>query len=192
MLSHMKRMRLWTYLFDAPIIAILTYTLFYIFDQPARNLGAYLVAIVCIGIIPLSAWFHMIRHHGDYDGERKVAFLLSAIGYIIGTAVTLVFFRGYHLYVALMLSYMFTFIGLLAINLLHYKASGHAAGIAGPATALTIVFGWVGALSYALLILVAVAKIDVKDHTLGQLCTGAGMTIAMTLLAFTVTGVLRF
>jgi membrane-associated phospholipid phosphatase len=89
-----------------------------------------------------------------------------------------------------MLSYLFTVIALTAVNLLHYKASGHGAGVAGPATALTLLFGWPGALSYLLLILVAVAKIDIKEHTLGQLCTGAGLSVASTLLAFAVTGML--
>lgn len=192
MLSREKRMRLWTYLLDAPVVAIITFAIFYLFDKAAHNLGAFLIETVCVGVIPLSAWFHMIGHHGDYRGERKLAFILSVLGYTIGTVLILLFFRSDRLYLALMLSYMFTVIGLLTINLLHYKASGHAAGIAGPATALTITFGWVGALSYLLLVLVAVAKIDVKDHTLGQLCTGGGMTILMTLLAFTIAGILHF
>jgi hypothetical protein len=93
---------------------------------------------------------------------------------------------------ALMLSYLFTVIGLTVVNLMNYKASGHGSGAAGPATALTIVYGWPGAISFLLLVLVAVAKIDIKEHTLGQLCTGAALSIASTLAAFTVMGLLRF
>jgi hypothetical protein len=52
-------------------------------------------------------------------------------------------------------------------------------------------YGWPGAISFLLLVLVAVAKIDIKEHTLGQLCTGAGLSIASTLAAFAVMGLLR-
>ena len=104
----------------------------------------------------------------------------------------LIFFRESRLNMALMLSYLFTVIGLTVVNLMHYKASGHGSGAAGPATALTIVYGWPGAISFLLLVAVAVAKIDIKEHTLGQLCTGAGLSIASTLAAFAVMGMLRF
>ncbi|MCX6084402.1 MAG: hypothetical protein NT102_05500 [Caldiserica bacterium] len=192
MLTRTKRMRLWTYLLDAPVVAVLTFVLFFLMDKPNRDVGACLTGVVCIGLIPLSAWFHMVRHPGDYKGERKVAFVLSIAGYVIGTIVMVVFFREARLYLALMLSYMFTVVGLVIINLLHYKASGHAAGVSGPATALTIRYGWPGAISYLLLVLVAVAKMNIKEHTLGQLCTGAGLTMASTLAAFAVTGLLHF
>jgi hypothetical protein len=192
MLTRTKRMRLWTYLLDAPVVAALTFVLFFLMDKPNRDVGACLTGVVCIGLIPLSAWFHMVRHPGDYKGERKVAFVLSIVGYVIGTIVMVVFFSEARLYLALMLSYMFTVVGLVIINLLHYKASGHAAGVSGPATALTIRYGWPGAISYLLLVLVAVAKMNIKEHTLGQLCTGAGLTMASTLAAFAVTGLLHF
>jgi len=192
MLSRTKRMRLWTYLLDAPVVAVLTFVFFFLMDKPNRNLGACLTGVVCIGLIPLSAWFHMVHHPGDYKGERKVAFVLSIVGYLIGTIIMVVFFREARLFLALMLSYMFTVVGLVIINLLHYKASGHAAGVSGPATAITIRYGWPGAISYLLLVLVAIAKINIKEHTLGQLCTGAGITIASTVTAFAVTGMLHF
>jgi vacuolar-type H+-ATPase subunit I/STV1 len=134
----------------------------------------------------------MVRHPADFAGERKVGFVLSIAGYVVGTLTMLIFFRDSRLNMALMLSYLFTVVGLTVVNLMHYKASGHGSGAAGPATALTIVYGWLGAISFLLLVAVAVAKIDIKEHTLGQLCTGAGLSIASTLAAFAVMGMLRF
>jgi len=192
MISRTKRMRLWTYLLDPPVLAMLTFLFFYLMKPVERNLGACLTGVVCLGLVPLSAWLHMVRHPGDYKGERKVGFVLSIAGYVAGTLIVLVFFHESRLNVALMLSYLFTVIGLTVVNLMHYKASGHGAGAAGPATALTIMYGWPGAVSYLLLALVALAKISIKEHTLGQLCTGAGITIASTLTAFAITGMLRF
>jgi hypothetical protein len=185
-------MRLWTYLLDPPVLAMLTFLFFYLMKPVERNLGACLTGVICLGLVPLSAWLHMVRHPGDYKGERKVGFVLSIAGYVAGTLIMLVFFHESRLNVALMLSYLFTVIALTVVNLMHYKASGHGAGAAGPATALTIVFGWPGAISYLLLVLVAVAKMDIKEHTLGQLCTGAGLSIASTLATFALMGTLHF
>ncbi|MFZ2414181.1 MAG: hypothetical protein WAW16_08185 [Candidatus Cryosericum sp.] len=192
MLSREKQMRLWTYLLDPPVLAMLTFIFFYLMKPAERNLGACLTGVVCLGLVPLSAWFHMVRHPADFAGERKVGFVLSVAGYVAGTLIMLIFFHKSRLNVALMLSYLFTVIGLSVVNLMHYKASGHGAGAAGPATALTIMYGWLGAVSCLLLVLVAVAKINIKEHTLGQLCTGAGLSIASTLVAFVVTGILHF
>jgi len=191
-LSRKKRMRLWTYLLDPPVLAVLTFILFYLMRPAERNLGACLTGVICLGLIPLSAWFHMLQHPGDYKGERKVGFVLSIAGYVAGTLVMLVFFYKSRLNMALMLSYLFTVVALTIVNLMHYKASGHGAGAAGPATALTIVYGWPGTISFLLLVLVAVAKMDIKEHTLGQLCTGAGLSTASTLAAFALTGALHF
>lgn len=192
MLSREKRMRLWTYLLDPPVLAMLTFLFFYFMKPAERNLGACLTGVICLGLVPLSAWFHMVRHPADFAGERKVGFILSIAGYVVGTLTMLIFFRASRLNMALMLSYLFTVVGLTVVNLMHYKASGHGSGAAGPATALTIVYGWPGAISFLLLVVVAVAKIDIKEHTLGQLCTGAGLSIASTLAAFAVMGMLRF
>lgn len=191
MLTREKRMRLWTYLLDPPVLAILTFVMFYVTEPAERSLGACLTGVTCIGLVPLAAWLYMIRHPGDFHGERRVGFVLSIAGYVAGTLIMVVFFRDRRLDMALMLSYMFTVVGLTLVNLLHYKASGHGAGAAGPAMAFTIMYGWLGTISFALLALVAVAKMDIKDHTLGQLCTGAAIAAVSTIIAFLVMGILR-
>ncbi|MBN2405363.1 MAG: hypothetical protein JXE06_07265 [Coriobacteriia bacterium] len=192
MLTHAKRMRLWTYLFDPPVLAILTFIAFYISEPVERSLGACMVGVVCLGLIPLAAWLYMIWHPGDFRGERRFGFALSIGGYVAGTVIMVVFFRQYRLNMALMLSYMFTVVSLTLVNLLHYKASGHAAGAAGPAIAFAIMYGWLGLPAFLLLIFVALAKIGVKEHTLGQLCAGAASAAVSTIGAFAIMGVLRF
>lgn len=190
MLTEKRRMRLVTFLLDPPVVAILTFILVYAVSPAYRNLGACLTGVLCLGLIPLSAWFYMIRHPGDYAGERKVGFITSLAGYVIGTVVMLVFFRSSRQNLALMLSYLFTVIGLSLVNLLHYKASGHGAGIAGPATALTILYGWPGALAFLLLLVVGKAKVSIKEHSPAQVCVGAGIAVMATLMAFSVARVL--
>lgn len=190
-LTHEKRMQLWTYLFDPPVLAIVTFAAVYIAVPGGRSLGAFLTGTISTGIVPLAAWLHLVQHPGDMHGERRLSFVLCIAGYVAGAIVMAVFFRQYHVYMALMLSYIFTVVGLTVVNLLHYKASGHAAGSTGPATAFTIMFGWRGVISFVVLILVAISKSEVKDHTLGQLFTGASIAAASTLLAFAMMGVVR-
>ena len=190
-LTHEGRMRLWTYLFDPPVLAMLTFAAFYLVVPADRSLGACLTGVISTGLVPLAAWLHLIRHPGDMRGERKLSFVLCIAGYTAGTLIMFTFFRQQHLYIALMLSYVFTVVGLALVNLLHYKASGHAAGATGPATAFTIVFGWLGAASFALLLLVAISKTEVKDHTLGQLCTGAAIAAVSTVTSFAMMGIVR-
>lgn len=187
-----RRMRLWTYLLDPPVLAILTFVVFYSAVPGAHSLGAFLTGVISTGLVPLAGWLHMVRHPGDLRGKRNLSFVLCIAGYAVGMLVMVVFFRQQHIYVALMLSYVLTVAGLAAVNLLHYKASGHAAGVTGPATAFTIMFGWPGAISFALLAVVAVSKMEVKDHTLGQLCAGAAIAAASTIAAFALLGVVRF
>ena len=190
MLTKKSCMRLVTFVLDPPVVAILTFILVYVASPAYRNLGACLTGVLCLGFIPLSAWFYMVRHPGDYAGERKLGFITSIAGYVIGTVVMLIFFRSSRQNLALMLSYLFTVIGLSLVNLLHYKASGHGAGIAGPATALTILYGWPGALAFLLLLVVGKAKVSIKEHSPAQVCVGAGIAIMATLVAFRTTGVL--
>jgi len=68
---------------------------------------------------------------------------------------------------------------MLAINL-KWKISAHAAGIAGPVTALTAVFGSSMFPLYLLLLPVFAHRLAIKAHTIWQLVAGA-------LLAFVVT-----
>ncbi len=185
-------MRLWTYLLDPPVLAILMFVVFYCAVPAAHSLGACLTGVISTGLVPLAAWLYMVRHPGDLRGKRTLSFVLCIAGYAAGMLVMIVVFRQHHIYVALMLSYILTVAGLTVVNLLHYKASGHAAGVTGPATAFTIVFGWLGAISFALLVLVAISKVEVKDHTLGQLCVGTAIAAASTIAAFALMGIVRF
>ncbi len=180
--------RFFTFLFDVPLVAIFSFSLFYFLKH--TDTLAYLVSVIFIGIIPLFAWAYLLFHKGDYKGERKVSFLIDAVSYPIGFLILLL--RNIHsFYTALVLSYLLNVIFLIVINkLLKYKASGHAAGVAGPGTALTIVFGWWGAISFLLLMPVFYAKITLREHTFMQLTVGALLSTVLTYLSFVIIGVI--
>ncbi len=179
-----------TLMFDVPVVAIFSFFMFYFFKQDLHNFNLFAIALIFVGVIPLFAWLHLVKQPGDYDGERKLSFIIDAISYPIGFVLLLIK-KPRSVYTALVFSYLLNVIFLVIINkFFGYKASGHGAGIAGPATALTIVFGAVGALSFLFLIPVFYSKIKLKDHTFMQLLTGSLLSSFLTCIAFVVVGAL--
>jgi len=72
---------------------------------------------------------------------------------------------------------------MLLINL-KWKISAHAAGIAGPVTALYVVFGNAALPLYLLLIPIFALRLKVKAHTIGQLIAGALLAIIVSLTVY--------
>jgi len=179
----MKKYRMLTFIFDVPVVAIISYCLIYLFGKTDFTLRGFIISLIFIGVIPLFAWTYLIKHPEDYKGERKMSFIIDIISYPIGF-ILLIAVKGNRIFSALALSYLLNAVVLLAINKAGYKASGHGAGIAGPATALTISFGAVGAISFLFLIPVFYGKIKLKDHTFQQLLTGSVISILLTYLSF--------
>ncbi len=175
--------RLITFVFDVPVVATFAFLMFYIFK--VHDFESFAIATLFIGIIPLFAWTHLIKHPGDFKGERKLSFIIDAISYPIGFIILLVINKK-DIYSALVLSYLLNVIALIIVNKAGFKASGHGAGIAGPGTALTIEFGIRGALSFLLLIPVGFAKLKLKDHTVSQFLAGAALGAILTYLSFVI------
>ena len=177
--------RILTFVFDVPIVAIFSFLMFYLFKS--RDLVSFLIAVIFIGIIPIFAWFYLLKRQGDFKGERKVAFIIDAVSYPLAL-VLLLLFKKKNIYTALSLSYVLNVLILIVINKLGYKASGHGAGIGGPATALTFAFGWSGAISFLFLLPVGYAKVKLKDHTPLQFIIGAALSAAITYISFVIMG----
>lgn len=176
----------------APLIALYVLTAMYLHD---KNIFAgvfwYGVSIVFLTIMPISAyllehWLPRYKKAGR-KGERRLAFIMCILGYVLGVAVSFIFHapQGVRL---LFLSYLVSG-GLLTVvnSLFKYKASGHACGAAGPYVALLYFFGirvW-----YVILLLVPVywARINMGRHSLKELISGTlvGMgATALTIVSF--------
>ena len=181
----MKKYRLLTFIFDVPVIAIFSYWVIYQFNKTTLSLKGFIISIIFIGIIPLLSWTYLIKHPKDYEGERKMSFIIDIISYPIGL-IFLILTKSNKIFIALALSYGLNGLALLIINKLGYKASGHASGITGPSTALTILFGWTGVLSFLFLIPVYLSKLKIKDHTFAQLTVGGLSSALITYLSFAV------
>ncbi|MEM1848592.1 MAG: ZIP family metal transporter [Thermofilaceae archaeon] len=119
--------------------------------------------------------------------KRWKYYLFSIISYIIGIVYSLL--RGYRIYAVITASYMLSAIVLAIVTVLaKWKISVHAAGIAGPTTALAMVVGEEAVPLYLLLVPVSWARLELNAHTPSQLAAGALVALLSTLLVFSLTG----
>jgi len=71
---------------------------------------------------------------------------------------------------------------------LFFKASGHAAGVAGPVSALIYFYGLIAAPLIALIPLTMWARVKAKGHTLSQTIIGALLSAVVTVLVLSLYG----
>jgi hypothetical protein len=114
------------------------------YTNPVRGLW---LALLFVSFIPLlSVLFYIPRKKKRpracaQPPSAKVSFILMAVSYPLGWLV-LALTNAPRIYVAMAATYTFVTLGLIFFNLLlRYKASGHAAGVAGPVAAMIFLFG---------------------------------------------------
>lgn len=121
----------------------------------------------------------------DIRSRRTRNSVLAAAAASYAASSAIFYYLGYRAMLAISLAYLFV-AAAVAINSFFWKISIHAAGIAGPTTALAYVFG-IGALPlYLLTLLTAFVRFRLKAHTLPQLMDGTAVAIIVTLLAYLV------
>jgi len=174
-----KFLRFLTFIFNVPIIALLTALIIF---KRIRDARAIMIFLTFFSIIQISEWFYFIKT-GDYPKYRRFSFLINMISYTSGSLL-LILTKSNKIYIAIGLSYFLSGAFLAVINKLGYKISGHAAGIAGPGTAIGIIYGAIGFLFLLLLIPAGYAKIRIKDHTFMEFASGTVATILITYLSF--------
>ena len=155
-------------------------------DMPNRMAG-FGWALVFISLIPLaSLFFYIPGKVKDWariiKRQRTASFILMIISYPIGFIV-LKLINAPRIFEAIAVNYTLITLGLIIFNLiLRYKASGHAAGVAGPVAAMFYFFGLAAAPLVALIPLTIFARIAAKGHDVWQQVTGAVMSISITIL----------
>jgi len=155
-------------------------------DIPNRMAG-FGWALVFISLIPLaSLFFYIPGKVKDWTKvikrQRTASFILMIISYPIGFIV-LKLINAPRIFEAIAVNYTLITLGLIIFNLiLRYKASGHAAGVAGPVAAMFYFFGLAAAPLAALIPLTIFARIAAKGHDVWQQVTGAVMSISITII----------
>jgi membrane-associated phospholipid phosphatase len=170
---------------NAPFVAgaALTVLLFRVRpDVPQRLLG-WGVSIVFLTVVPaLSLLFYIPRRHEPWAStekrQRVMSFVFMAVSYPIGFAV-LKMLGAPAIFEAVMLTYVIVVLSLILVNLF-FKASGHAAGVAGPVSALIYLYGLIAAPLVALIPLTMWARVKAKGHTLSQTIVGSLLSAAVT------------
>ena len=171
---------------SAPVIASFSVAAFSLFSP--MGLGSIdpvtstFLGIVFLAALPLAPiLLYSRRGHVDFDvserERRPFFFVLAIASYAIGAAV----FRLVDSHVMFVLSMAYvTVTGVVTAISLFWKISVHAAGIAGPVTAMMWVFGpWLGFL-HILSLATVIVRYRLKAHSLPQLVAGVIVSIVVT------------
>ena len=152
-------------------------------DVPQRILG-WGVSLIFLTIIPaLSLLFYIPRRNEPWSStekrQRVMSFVFMAVSYPIGFVI-LKILQVPAIFEAIMLTYVVVVLALILVNIF-FKASGHAAGVAGPVSALIYFYGLIATPLIALIPLTMWARVRSKGHTLSQTIIGALLSAAVTI-----------
>ncbi len=156
----------------------------------------FLISLATIALFPLLAYplqrfIPPFKHEGR-EGQRRLAILLSNVGYILG--LICVFFTA-HTQERLILHLTYFLSGVLIYVFNHFvkvRASGHACGAAGPVAAMIWLFGWPALAMLAVLACVYWASLSMKRHTLPELLWGSSLPVTSLFLSFLLVGIFSF
>ena len=153
-----------------PVFSALMCTLLYVLVPGSfASLGHYLLAIVCLSLLPVLAYpvSYLIPalRRGGRKTQRNLALVFSVLGYLIGFLAA-VLDDGAAMEKVVFGTYLISGTTLAVCTLLHFKASGHTCGCSGPIAALSIFINPWFLVGYVLLTPIIWSSIRLKRHTL--------------------------
>jgi len=171
----------------APVMAALLVTVFRLNLPGAYSaLSHYLITLLGLSVLPVMA-YPIARaipalHKKGRHGARSLAIVLSVTGYIV-CMVPAFLMGGSRPEKLIALTYLMSGVLMALTNFVfHFRASGHACGVAGPIAALSLcVSPWYLCL-LPLFALVVASSLKLRRHTLPQLLAGAACSVAPLLL----------
>lgn len=137
--------------------------------------GMVFLALLPLAAYPLQPYLPRFRNKGR-DGQRTLAMLFSALGYLLGIVTAYATDAPQPLKIVYW-EYLLCGVAMLLINkLFRLKASGHACGIVGPVLMLAYFEKYIHALIGALMVIpVFIASLKTKRHTFEQLLGGSAI-----------------
>ena len=184
-----------SHLLNVPVLTGALLTILY-FNLPMETINrniAYVWSMILLCLVPLSSYLFYIpgrekNKEKILHRQRMASFIIMMISYPIGWLV-LDLIDAPRIFTTTAINYTCITLGLLLINVvIKYKASGHAAGVAGPVGALVYLFGLPATPIIALLPLVSWARVRAKGHDLMQTVVGSILSLGITILTFLITG----
>ncbi len=175
-------------LLNVPILSglLITYFFFRLPSDLPNRLGGFAWTLLFLTLIPLCSLFFYIpgrlRDKTRIIRRQRIAsFVFMVVSYPVGFLI-LRLTHAPRIYEAMAVIYTLVTLGLILFNfVLRYKASGHAAGVAGPVAALLYLYGLIATPFLLLIPLTTWARINAKGHNILQTVVGA-------LLSFSITG----
>jgi membrane-associated phospholipid phosphatase len=176
---------------SAPMLAFLAVAIFS-FESPIglgpvlSDLFGVMLGLLFLSILPiLPVLYYARKGIVDIDvSDRKMRpklFGMAILGYSLGV-IAFYYLQSTSL---MILSVAYVCVtSTVAVVSLFWKMSVHTAGIAGPVTGLTYVFGWTAALLYLLLLPVAWARLKLKAHNFAQVFGGIIAAILVTFVVY--------
>jgi hypothetical protein len=178
---------------NVPFVAAAAITLLLLRVDPAvpQRLAGWGVSLVFLTIIPaLSLLFYIPRRNEPWVStekrQRVMSFVFMAVSYPIGFVI-LELIHAPAIFQAIMLTYVIVVLALILVNLF-FKASGHAAGVAGPVSALIYLYGLIATPLIALIPLTMWARVRAQGHTLPQTIIGALLSAVVTIAVLALYG----
>ncbi len=173
---------------NVPILsgAMITFLFFKLPNNVPNRLAGYGWTLVFLSLIPLcSLFFYIPGKIRDwpkiFKRQRIASFVFMIVSYPVGFLI-LYLTHAPKIYQAIAVTYTLVTLGLIVFNLLlRFKASGHAAGVAGPVGAMIYLYGLIAAPLVALLPLVTWARLAAKGHDVWQTVVGALLSLAITI-----------
>ncbi len=186
-------------LLNVPVLSGL-FILYLYLRLPPREpnaLAGFIWVMLFISVIPLTSLFFYIpvrdeEHQVTVHRQRVASFVLMMISYPIGWLV-LSLTHAPRIFTAVAATYTFVTLGLIVFNLLlHYKASGHAAGVSGPVASMIYIYGLIATPLVLLLPLVTWARLAAKGHSFWQTVVGAVLSGVISVCVLWVFGFTPF
>ena len=174
-------------LLNVPILsgAMVTFLFFRLPTSLPNRVHSFGLALAFLCLIPLASLFFYIPG-GVRDWARVIkrqriaSFVLMMISYPLGYII-LMLTGAPAIYEAIAVTYTLVTLGLIILNMVvRYKASGHAAGVAGPVAAMVYLYGLVATPLIALIPLVAIARVLAKGHDVWQSVAGTALSFSIT------------
>lgn len=160
-----------------PVMALLLVAVFWSRFFTGREAP---LTLLCLCIVPTLAYL-FVR---DRDRQRRLAFILSGVGYVAGFILSIVMNFG-QIPRLILTTYLISVLILTFFNqVLKIKASGHACGIAGPiAVYVFLLGGWSIPVGLAVYAASFWASVCLKRHTVREFLLGTSASLLAFLIS---------
>lgn len=176
-----------------PVMAALLLSAIYVFRPDFYgSVLNFIVSLATIALFPLLAYplqrfISPFKHEGR-EGQRRLAILLSNLGYILGL-ISVFFSNHTQERLILHLTYFLSGVLIFVFNrFVKIRASGHACGATGPVAALIWLFGLPALGMLIFLAAVYWASLTAKRHTLPELLCGSALPVISLFLSVFLVG----